>query len=230
MQRHREMAHSKVPVHYGECYIFTCPSCGGRKQVARLVMPVGVYNVWSDGFYEDTPVRCVSLLQQCPHCGGYYAVDLNDAPVEECTPLHDGRIRLEELETYLEQCDARGDSVPPELYMQYIHMYNDSFRRGGIELSKATHRQAMLFSKAILVVAALPVTPYNVSADLYRQAGMFRKCMDVAGEYSLPLKGEFLEILDRTRYFAIKGETEPFVMKSEELPWGRLNFPSRVRR
>ena len=229
MQKHREMAYSRIPVYCGECYIFTCPSCGGRKQVARKVMPPAVYNVWSDGLYEDTPVRSVSLLQHCPHCGEYYAVDLYDTPVEECTPLHDGCIGLEELESYLERIEAQGDWVAPKLYMQYIHMYNDNFRRDGIDICKATYRQARLFSQAILIVAALPSVPYNISADLYRQAGMFRKCMDVAGDYSKYLKGECLESLDRTRYLAIIGDTAPFVMKSEELPWGRLSFPSRAR-
>ena len=96
-------------------------------------------------------------------------------------------------------------------------MYNDCFRRNPIDGIKATYNQSKLFSDAVLFLTERCRIPHIVIADLYRQAGMFRKCMEYAADNVCRCKDEEKEILDKTRYLAIKGETEPFVMRSSTI-------------
>ena len=213
----KELMHRRTPQYSGECYMFTCPSCGGKKSVAKLFMQPGSCNVWSDWLDEEFSYRVLSTLQRCPHCGGYYIVTHEGAPTEVAIATDDGKIELEELEKFL--CEERDlENVElANLYMQYVHMYNDCFRRNPIEGIKATYNQSKLFSDAVLFLTERCRIPQIVIADLYRQAGMFRKCMEYAADFVCRCNDEDKEILDKTRYLAIKGETEPFVMRSSTI-------------
>ena len=97
------------------------------------------------------------------------------------------------------------------LFMQYVQQYNDVYRRYDKTDRRATYEQSKMFTNAILFLTAYCRIPEVQIADLYRQAGMFKKCIDYASDPTTKVNEEEREILDKTIYLAIKGDTSPFV-------------------
>lgn len=206
-----------------EYYIFVCGHCKNEKRVRKMPYTGTMCTYWSDGRIEACNDWQISYMQRCPHCGNYYFVDINEAERGfGSEPLDDGRVDIEE---YAAVCSDREfmESLPPEvmsyLFMQYVQQYNDTYRRASQaeEEKKATYEQSRMFTEAVLFLTEFCRIPEILIADLYRQAGMFRKCLEYAADNYNRIKEEDLETLDRTRLLAIQGKTAPFIIKREDM-------------
>lgn len=205
-----------------EYYIFVCEHCKNEKRVRKMSYTSTKSIYWSDGKIEACNDWPISYMQRCPHCGKYYYVSIEEAQTGFGIDIEDdGRLEIGE---YAALCSDKKmmESLPIEnmasLLMQYVQQYNDTYRRGAQaeeNEEKATYEQSKMFTDAILFLTERCRIPEILIADLYRQAGMFRKCMEYAADIVNRIKGEDLETLDRTRMLAIQGNTEPFITKKE---------------
>ena len=202
-----------------EYYIFTCEHCKKEKHVRKMPYSSTECIYWSDGKIESCNDWPISYMQRCPHCGKYYYVMVRESPTgfgED--PEDDGRLEIGE---YAAICSNKElmESLHPgkmaSLFMQYVQQYNDAYRRDSIDDAKASYEESKMFIDAILFLTARCKISEIMIADLYRQAGMFRKCMEYAADIANHTKGDDLEILDKTRQMAIQGETAPFITKRE---------------
>ena len=176
---------------------------------------------WSDGKIECCNDWQISYMQRCPHCGKYFYIVKEDAWTGYGSdPEDDGCLEIGE---YASICSNKElmSSLPPEdmasLFMQYVQQYNDVYRRGALEEKRASYQESRMFTEAILFLAARCRIPGILIADLYRQAGMFRKCLEYAADIANKTNcgsPEDFETLDRTRFLAIKGDTVPFVTRT----------------
>ena len=204
-----------------EYYIFVCSHCGHEKRVRKEPLTSMSCTWWSDGKIECCNDWQISYMQRCPHCGKYfYIVKENAKTGYGSAPEDDGCLEIGE---YASICSNKElmSSLPPEdmasLFMQYVQQYNDVYRRGALEEKRASYQESRMFTEAILFLAARCRIPGILIADLYRQAGMFRKCLEYAADIANKTNcgsPEDFETLDRTRFLAIKGDTVPFVTRT----------------
>lgn len=200
-----------------ECYLFECSHCGHTKLIRKPLLLNMDRIHWSDNKIVGGNIDDISFIQRCPHCGKYYFVTVEDAVIEQGESCDDGYMEIEELTAVCN--DDFLESIAPEckasLLMQYVHTYNDKYRRNPIEECKAPYVQSKKFTDAVLFLTSRCRIPGILIADLYRQAGMFKKSLEYAADIADRTKGKDLEVLDRTRYLAIKGDVTPFVMNWE---------------
>lgn len=208
--------HFKFP-ESNECFILVCQHCKGEKRVRKELYISTASTRWSDNRVEACDNSNISYVQRCPHCGWYYFADTAEARTGLGGDIHDGSMDVAELAAICSD-SAFMESIEPgmkaTLLMQYVHTYNDIYRRNFKCEHPAPYSQSRLFTEAVLFLTARCRIPQAVIADLYRQAGMFRKCLEYAATISSVTPHE-KEIIDQTRYLAIHGETAPFVVRYE---------------
>ena len=197
-----------------EFFIFVCSHCGGEKHVIKEPVTTTVCTYWSDGKIDCCNDSQISYIQRCPHCGKYYYIIKNEARTGFGEAEDDGCLDIGEYAAICSN-EALMSTYEPgmvaSLFMQYVQQYNDVYRRYGNTDRRATYEQSKMFTKAVLFLTAYCRIPEVQIADLYRQAGMFKKCIDYASDHVTKVKEEEREILDKAMYLAIKGETSPFV-------------------
>lgn len=202
-----------------EYFILVCQHCSKEKKVKKEPYVTTEKTYWSDDRVKSCDNREISYIQRCPHCGQYFFANPEEATVGFGSDFVDGRMDVAELAAI---CSDKNliESIEPgmkaTLFMQYVHTYNDTYRRYNDDEEKAPYKQSKMFTDAVLFLTERCRIPKTVIADLYRQAGMFRKCLEYSADIANGMHGEELEILDKTRYLAIKGETAPFITKTEK--------------
>lgn len=205
-----------------ECYLCKCTHCKGLKYIIRPQFLSKERIFWSDNHVEGTDESVISCVQRCPHCGNYYYIELANTPKCNVKGVSSGTMRLDELETVL--ADSRfmrslDNDSRAAVIMQYVHTYNNLYRRNAVMRLTASYSQARCFTEMIISLAGNCSVPKIVLADLYRQAGMFRRSMEYIADNlsSIAVDDNAYETVDTIRYLAVKGDANPFITRREKL-------------
>ena len=157
-------------------------------------------------------------MQHCPHCSSYYYIVKDKAPTGfGSDPEDEGCLDIGKYAALIgnrELMSAYEPGIVASLFMQYVQQYNDVYRREDRTGRKASYEQSRMFTEAILFLTAHCRIPDILIADLYRQAGMFGKCLGYSSRPTIRIEEWERETLDRIRYLAIKGETAPFITRT----------------
>ena len=212
------------PRECSEYYLFKCSHCNYEKYVKKRYF--FTYELdWPTKMFTESVEPDFSYVQRCPHCGKYYIVDSFAFAVPGDRNVEDGNISVDELETlfadnaFMESLD---DENLNNLILQYVYCYNKEYRSNNEPKQKASYGKSRLFTECILQIISMQWLPKYVIADLYRQIGMFRKCLDYIDENYSRIKSEDYDTVDDIKYFALKGETAPFINRAPSFPVFRM--------
>lgn len=219
---HKRIHGLHIFVERNNSYIYIsceCEHCGGKKYLKLPYTVPPDYHYWSDGMIEGNPYSYASYVQKCPHCGSFFLVDFNSCPEVYNPPSVEDCMDVSELAALLSDKELAA-SIQPDyhdsLMLHYVHRYNDMYRRGLRNQGDAPYEQSRVFVNAILHLTGRRCLPMLILADLYRQAGMFYKCLEYAADMVNRIENKRdYEILDEIRYRAIKGDSAPFVTRHE---------------
>ena len=195
-------------------YVFRCPHCNKTKAVFMPEESNCDFILWSDEKLVRDKYPEISIVQKCQRCGAYYIAEVEKKVEESYGTLNDNsRLSIEEL------CKVCRDknflhSIGPDykrlVLLQYVQQYNDLYRRHKQKENCAPYAQSKMFIDAILYLTQHPDTSFCLRLDLYRQAGMFRKCAATFPPRHLKLTAEMNEFIETSKYLAGTGNNAPF--------------------
>ncbi len=193
-----QTAYSTIP---GPPLIVECPKCGGEKRLLSLISgnTFGAMQ-WSDLYQYAPMLPRLSPVQKCPNCNGYFLLSQAKKCYEDDHKGHGetGRLTFEEIKEALSLLEDESLSKEDQfsIRFEFLHRYNDAFRAyvedfyeddteiQFPERDEADVRLHQTNLRALIVLMdETNEKEIPLIAELYREAGMFEKCISLLDLY-----------------------------------------------
>lgn len=120
------------------------------------------------------------------------------------------------LQAYNALCDSATDVDNKQvvtLLLDIVQAYNDEYNRGNDVKKRVAFEDYEFFVKCILQLQELgkEMLPASLKAELYREAGMFEKCLEFSS--SDCRSRDEKEIVDEVLFRAAHADSKPFIIE-----------------
>ena len=184
---------------------------------------------WSDGKIETSSARQYSLVQRCQFTGRYMWYDEFDAAKGLPGDFFSlRRLDFNELYEAFKEFEENGALAPDKRLMllwEMVHTYNDMYARD-CNAPQPSRKEFVRFVDVVLEMQKYGRNdvPLSIKAELFREIGMFSRCISLYE--GLPVYGDEdeKEIVDEVKFRAMRGDSAPFVI--EQMKY----YQSHVRR
>ena len=161
---------------------------------------------WSDGKVEIDGYREKTIVQFSKEKNAYVWHD----ECEECAKLPCREV----IAAYrqFEEKEQLDDRTRLLLFWEIIHTFNDEYQRD-CENVNIPAEEAKTFVDTVLAMQKYDsaLVPASIKAELFREAGMFKKCFDF-DENSQSCEDE-REIISEIHIRAARGDSKPFIIE-----------------
>ena len=183
-----------------ECLLAKCPHCKHKKKIMQL-MSGNTFGatLWSDSKQVAPMLPTPSPIQKCPNCGHFY--ELRKVKLKQGSDLwgETGWLQFDDAIDAYNELPRETPQEREQLTIIFTWAFNDIYRFD----HTPTPEQFDTFKRVISECLQLPIftAPDQtlIKAELYREIGMFDKCISILNDYNpgnefeLDIKNKIIE-------------------------------------
>ena len=188
---------------------------------------------WSDGKIETSYERQYSLVQRCQFTGRYMWYDEFDDTKSMAGDFFSlRRLDFNELYDAFRQFEDENSLAPEKRLMllwEMVHTYNDMYGRKS-DAPLPSRKEFVRFVDVVLEMQKYGRhdVPLSIKAELFREIGMFSKCISLYDGLAVYGDDDEKEIVDEVKFRAMHGDSALFVI--EDMRYYQSHLRRRTRR